>query len=178
MIFVEKAVFQNLSKTEVSFLYETLIKAYAETEVEIWGKNYKRLALNEFICLIKKEEVYIARIANNLVGSIHLFKISDTTYSFGLLNTDFNLKGRGIGKALVSKAEKVAVKNGGKLMEIEVLRPANFDTPFKVLLKNWYLKQGYQFSHFDTFINLKPDKPEKVKELITPAGFDCFSKQL
>ena len=178
MISIENANITTLNEFDLIRLYKLMIKAYAETEVEIWGEDYERLSYNEFVEIIKKEELYLARIENEIVGSVHVFKIDNNTFSFGLLNSDFTKKGLGIGGALVRKAEAVAINLGATRMDIEVLRPSDFDVPVKVLLANWYLKQGYTFTLFDTFINLKPDKVEKSNALKVPSGFDCYTKSL
>jgi len=178
MISIENANINVLSEADLTRLYRLMIKAYAETEVEIWGENYERLAYGEFIELIKKKELFLAKIDEEIVGSIHVFRTDNNTFSFGLLNSDFSKKGLGIGTALVEKAEEIAIGFGAKQMDIEVLRPADFEVPGKVMLANWYLKKGYSFTMYDTFINLKPDKVEKSNALKVPSGFDCYTKSL
>ena len=178
MISIENANIKTLNEFDLIRLYKLMIKAYAETELEIWGEDYERLSYNEFVEIIKKEELFIARMGNEIVGSIHVFRIDNDTFSFGLLNSDFDKKGLGIGSALVDKAEEIAIKNGVDKVNIEVLRPSDFEVPVKVMLTNWYLKKGYTFTMYDTFINLKPDKIEKSKALKVPSGFDCYTKSL
>lgn len=178
MITIENANIETLNQFDLTRLYELMIKAYAETEVEIWGEDYERLSYNEFVEIIKKEELYLARIDNEIVGSVHIFKIDNDTFSFGLLNSDFDKKGLGIGSALVDKAEELAIKSGAGKVNIEVLRPSDFEVPGKVMLANWYLIKGYTFTMYDTFLNLKPDKIEKSKALKVPSGFDCYTKSL
>lgn len=178
MILVEKARLESLSHLEIQQMYDLLIIAYAETEKEIWGENYIRISFDEYLSLIQKNEIYLARLEGELVGSVHLYSLNKSSFSFGLLNVNFTEKGKGIGLALINYIEKEVKKEGGNEMHIEILRPTGVELEFKVFLRKWYEKLGYQFTGFDTFINLKPDKVEKAKELIVPSGFECFFKQL
>lgn len=167
-----------MDKEVLNKAYEILIFAYAKTEVEIWGENYSRISRNEFEKLIQKEEVYFAFDNEKIAGCIHLNKISNDTYSFGLLAVDFNLKGKGVGSELIGFIEKIAQEKGGKRMLLEILKPAIEVLPTKKLLHEWYTRLGYTFNETMPFLALKQDKIEKAKELKVPAVFDCYSKNL
>lgn len=158
--------------------YEILIQAYAETETEIWGENYVRISLNEYRELIENEMVFTAFLENELVGTLFLSDNGNCVFSFGLLAVDFSKKGFGIGRALIKTAEQTAIKLGGEVMALEILKPRNQSVPFKEQLAKWYQRQGYEFVFSKSFIELKPTKIEKAKELITDAVFDCYEKKL
>lgn len=159
-------------------MYDILIHAYAETEVEVWGENYVRIGKDEFREIIGRGEFYGAFIAGRIVGSVRVYKKDNETYSFGLLSADFDLKGQGIGKALVDHIERFALDQGAKFMDLEILRPIAIEVPFKIVLKNWYSKLGYKYTHSGTFAELKPDNVEKADKLIQPCTFDCYRKVL
>lgn len=167
-----------LKEDEFNRMYSILIHAYAKTESEIWGPNYVRISEKEFADIIRRGEFYGAFIKGRLVGSVRLFKKDQQLFSFGLLSADFNLKGIGIGGALVDYIENIARKEGGLYMEIEILRAIGVDVPFKKALKAWYTRLGYKYIKSASFENLKPENAEKADKLIQPCVFDCYQKVL
>ena len=164
--------------SEIDSQYEILVNAYAQTEREIWGENYVRISKEEYQQLIEQEHVFTAFLNNEVVGTILLSQLSETIFSFGLLAVDFSNKGLGIGRKLVYHAEQEAMKLGATEMTLEILRPKNQFVQFKQQLAEWYERQGYVFTHSADFLELKPTKTEKAKQLITPAVFDCYRKEL
>lgn len=178
MIRVAKIQLEKLSDSSLNRMYDILIHAYAETEVEVWGENYVRIGKDEFREIIGRGEFYGAFIEGRIVGSVRVYKKDNETYSFGLLSADFDLKGQGIGKALVDHIERFALDQGAKFMDLEILRPIAIEVPFKIVLKNWYSKLGYKYTHSGTFAELKPDNVEKADKLIQPCTFDCYRKVL
>jgi len=178
MISIEHAKIEGLTDDDLQRTFALLIYAYAETEKEIWGEGYSRLDLDEFIDLIKKGQIYIARYDEEIVGSIQVYRTQQSAFAFSLLNADFSRKGLGIGKKLIQAAEKHAVEHGAKSMNIEILRPNNAELPSKTMLHKWYENLGYSYVKSMEFLEMKPDKVEKAKEFITPSRFDCYSKPL
>ena len=178
MIKLEPAIFDNLSEEEISRTHEILRYAYAITEIEIWGENYSRVSIDEFKELIRRQEIILARIENIIIGSIHTFKLNTDTFSFGLLSVDFEQKGNGIGRMLISAAEQRAIDSGASFMDLEILKSRDTEVPIKKVLHDWYLRLGYVYTDTFSFIERKPDKQEKAKSLIAPAVFDCYRKRL
>jgi len=178
MIIIELASQNKMSQDDINKAYSLLSIAYAETEKEIWGENYSRLRLDEFIDLIDAEEVFFAKIKDEIVGSIHTSRLDDESFGFGLLSADFDRKGLGIGRKLIKTAEIHAKSQGAKYMKIEILRPSNVELPQKKQLDEWYRRQGYEFINSMSFVDRKPDKAEKALKLITPTQFDCYQKVL
>ena len=178
MITLDPAIIDNLSEAEIKRTHEILRHAYAVTEIDIWGENYSRVSLVEFTDLIQSGEVILARIENEIVGSIHTFEISTDSFSFGLLSVDFAHKGKGIGRMLISATEKRAIESGATFMELEILKPRDTEVPIKKVLHDWYLRLGYVYTNTFSFLERKPDKFEKAKKLIAPAVFDCYRKKI
>lgn len=106
----KKYISDSLTETEIKNLYNLMINAYAQTESEIWSENYKRLSLEEYEQVLQNGDVYIALEDNLIVGSISVYHVTDDTFGFGLLNTDFDQLGKGIDSLLVSAAEEHARK--------------------------------------------------------------------
>jgi GNAT superfamily N-acetyltransferase len=177
-ISIQRTSLNTLSQSDLKQQYELLIHAYAETEKEIWGDNYVRVSLEEYKQDIENETVFTAKLDDEVVGTILLASIAEGTFSFSLLAVDFSKKGFGIGRLLIEKAEQTALEYGGKKMSIEILKPKNEAVPFKDQLGQWYQRLGYEFTGSKSFIELKPKKVEKAKELITDAVFDCYEKKL
>lgn len=178
MLFIEQTNLSVASSHKIQQQHCVLIHAYAVTETEIWGKNYVRISEEEYNDLIKNEHVYTASLNDEVVGTILLSRHNATTFSFGLLAVDFSKRGMGIGRKLVEHVEREALELGGKTMTLEILRPKHVVVPFKKQLAEWYERQGYQFTHSADFLELKPTKIEKAKQLVAPAVFDCYRKEL
>lgn len=176
MIRIETASFEQHSQTELSQLYNIVIKGYELTEKEIWGENYVRIFRPEYDALVRKGEVLLAKYNGNIAGGIHYYAISPTTYTFSLLASDFSLGGKGIGTALIKAVEDLAVQAGATHLKMEVLRVKGLDTDFKVRLHHFYESLGYHFTHAEDCICKIP--LEKYKKLKAPSNFDFYSKAL
>jgi dTDP-4-amino-4,6-dideoxy-D-galactose acyltransferase len=178
MIKVAFADIKTLSNDEVSNAFEIMRHAYRVTEAKIWGDMYSRIGRDEFVSFIKREEIILARIDGKIVGSIYTYRLRENVFSFGLLSADFDKKGLGIGRKLIVAAENHALKSGAEYMEIEILRAKNFDIPSKVMLHEWYLRQGYSFLESEDFVARKPKEAKKATRLLVPSVFDCYRKLL
>lgn len=178
MIKIEGASLSSLTNTELVRTHSLLVYAYAITEKEIWGENYSRLNLDEFKELIEANEIFIARLDEEIVGSIHVSRLDNESFNFGLLSVDFARKGLGIGRKLIETVENHAIEQNAKFMKIEVLRPSTIELPQKKVLDEWYRRQGYVFTESMSFVERKPDKAVKALALITPSQFDCYEKVL
>lgn len=168
----------ELSPLQKNQLYQLMIDAYALTEKEIWGENYSRIGKEEFDELVGSDAVLIAWMDGQIVGSIYYYPLTDNTYGFGLLNADFKLTGRGIGRELIAAAERYAKTAGAAKMKIEILRPRDLVVPFKERLKNWYSALGYKHTETIDFLTYKPHRSEKAKRMVNPSVFDIYVKEL
>jgi len=178
MLKTKRADLSKLRDDDVRRLYDLMLHAYAVTEIEIWGENYSRMSESEFQSIIERGELILAELDGEIVGSIHVYPLTENTYAFGLLSADFDKKGLGIGRALISAAESEAKEMGAEKMSLEILRPRDFDVPLKTVLRDWYIRLGYAFTETLLFEERKPDKAEKAKRLKVPTVFDCYEKAL
>ena len=177
MVQIQKAD-EGIDKIDFDRAYDIRIYAYAQTEAEIWGENYFRISKKDFWEILKSGELFLAYKDESVVGCVRLLRLTSETYSFGLLAVDFEIKGQGIGRNLVDFAEKEAVKLGGSVMNIEILKAKDIRVQSKIELHNWYTRLGYVFFETDSFVSLKPMEAEKAKKLINPSVFDRYRKQL
>lgn len=178
MIKIEQTNLTTISQCQLEQQYDALIRAYADTEIEIWGENYIRISFEEYKKVIEKELVFSALLNDEVVGTILLSNHGKGHFSFGLLAVDFKHKGLGIGRKLIEKAEQKARSLGGIKMTLEILKPKNQTLPFKKQLAEWYERLGYRYLFTKSFIELKPNRVEKARLLITPSVFDCYEKEL
>ncbi|MEX1001407.1 MAG: GNAT family N-acetyltransferase [Crocinitomicaceae bacterium] len=175
MLLIVSAHSFQLTENQFQRLYEIITVAYAETEKTLWGKGYVRLTEDELRQFIEQDEVYIALLKGKIVGGVRMFQLTDSIWSFSLLGADFEMKGLGIGRALIHHVEQETAQRNGKQIRIEVLRPENQTIASKEILKNWYQRQGYKIVKV---IPLQELYPEKEKLLKVPAVFDCYEKML
>jgi predicted N-acetyltransferase YhbS len=176
MIQIFSTADKKISTKEIKKLHEIMRIAYEVTEEEIWGKNYTRLFIEDFSQLIEKGNMHIAYLNNEIVGSVHVYRKDENTYSFGLLSVDFSVGGKGIGSALISRAEEIAIKNNATSIKIEILRVKGVDVPHKIRLADYYRRLGYTHVGSEDCACIIPES--KCKLLIAPSDFDFYSKKL
>ena len=85
------------------------------------------------------------------------------------------LRGAGIGDALVRWAEDTASERGATIMELKLLEPVEGTHDFKVMLAEWYARLWYER------VGGHPAEegwPEAADELAVPCRFAVFQKPL
>ena len=165
-----------LSDSEIKQVHTIMRVAYEKTEVEIWGENYIRLFIEDYTILLNEGHIYVAYLNDVIVGSVHVYRKDESSYTFSLLSTDFNYGGQGIGTALVQKAEQIARENGATEMKMEILRVKHCEVPHKIRLHDYYLRLGYSRTHAADCNCIIPDW--KYKLLKSPSDFDFYKKRL
>lgn len=175
MITIHSAKQKNLSTKEFKTLYDIIIKAYADTESEMWGENYVRVSEKLFNHFIEKDEILVAFLNNEVVGGLRYYEAEKDVFSFGLFGADFSKSGMGIGRALIERVEEEVLKKGAKKIKIEILRPQKFEIPIKVILADWYQRLGYKYSHS---IDFEIEYPDRAQGILAPCNFDYYLKEL
>lgn len=156
-------------------LFSIMREAYARSETEIWRENYLRMPQAEFDNLFDERKITAAGIEGTLVGSIYSYSLDNETSTFSLLSVRKGFEGRGIGRRLIETVEEKAQLAGAKYMNIEILRPRDFNVPMKDRLRTWYEGMGYIFTHDQNFQDRRPDR---AKDLKVPSVFDCYQKKI
>lgn len=167
---------KQLSPSQIKEAHNILRIGYEETEREIWGNDYDRLFIEDFTKLVKSGNVFVAYLNHVIVGSVHVYAKNSNTYTFSLLSVDLSMGGKGIGTALINRAEEEAIKYGANQIKIEILRVKNVDIPHKLRLHEYYQRLGYIYTGSDDCSCLIPDW--KCKLLIAPSDFDFYCKKL
>lgn len=163
------------SPSERSELFETMRDAYARTEIEIWGENYLRMPQSEYDSIIDDGKIMAAVLEGKIVGSIYSYNLDQETSTFSLLAVHRDFGGRGIGRKLIEVVEEKARLTGAKYMNIEILRPRDFNVPLKDRLRTWYEGMDYVYTHDQNFQDRRPDRAKYLK---VPSVFDCYQKKI
>jgi GNAT superfamily N-acetyltransferase len=175
MTIVRQAILEDLPlAVEITALVN---KIYLDAETDMYKQDSTRIAKEVVQAYIKDGSVGLAFIDEKLAGVIKVKKMKDkgATFNFGMFAVDYPYRGEGIGQLLVDYSEKYAVDNGGNFMQLEILRPINFDDADKGRLKKWYTKIGYHFQEGILFQDVYPQHFHKFK---TPVIFDVYVKEL
>jgi ribosomal protein S18 acetylase RimI-like enzyme len=121
-------------------LASLLRAAYAEHGAA--GLNFSAATTTEARVLrrIATRDVYVLHRANRLIGTITLRTKQDEHGPHGYVNSlavDPQLKGTGLGRLLLERAEQEAVKRGFSRMRLDTAKPATD-------LVGWYERRGYR----------------------------------
>lgn len=165
----------HFAPDERAELFEIMRDAYARTEIEIWGESYLRMPQKEYNNLIDQGKIIGAILEGKIIGSIYSRKINPHTSTFSLLAVHKDFGGQGIGSKLIEVVEERAQLEGSKFMNIEILRPRDFNIPLKDRLRSWYEGMNYTFTHHQNFQDRRPDRAKDIK---VPSVFDCYQKAL
>jgi len=165
----------RLTKEDLESLHTILESGYRIAESDLWVKPYARIAFGDFLNLVREDRILIAFYNKKIVGCIHYYQKTTKKFGFGLLAVDFDYKGLGIGRGLISQVERLASKKGAEIMELELLRPKGVNVPFKERLREWYERMGYVYTHSQNFAEIKPVKAQNLKR---PSDFDYYTKSI
>ncbi len=156
-------------------LSDMINDAYNDAESGMWKRKGTRTNPDEVKHLLRAQALILAEIDGTLVGSVNINLMSDGVGEFGMLVADLNHRGKGIGSALVDRAENWARDMACHTMRLEILTPRNWTHPSKEFLKNWYSRIGYKPQATEAFEILYP---ELVPELATECDFTVWHKSL
>ncbi|MAM59038.1 MAG: GNAT family N-acetyltransferase [Salinicola sp.] len=119
-------------------------EVYADAEAGMWIPSASRTDSEELSSLVRGGNLMLAESEGDLVGVVKLILLSQDVAEFGMLAADRNQRGKGIGSALVAHAEKWALQNGCRTMQLELLTPRGWENESKEFLKKWYSRIGYR----------------------------------
>lgn len=148
---------------------------YEIAEAGMWQPGTTRTDPHEVAGFAAAGTVRVARIDGCIVGCIRVVAIDETTAEFGMLATDPAVRGAGIGKLLVSDAEKNCIASGFRTMQLEVVRPRERPHESKEFLDRWYTRLGYVA---DGISSLDDRHPELVVALAVPCETVTYRKPL
>src|SRR5262245_10277434 len=165
----------DLGADNIKRLSDLVNEVYDDAESGMWKRKGTRTSPAEVEGLLRARALILAEIDGVLVGSVNVNRINDGVGEFGMLVADLNHRGKGIGFALVDRAEHWARDMACHTMRLELLTPRNWMHPSKEFLKRWYSRIGYKPQATESFEILHA---ELVPELATECDFTVWHKSL
>ena len=167
----------TVSEIEIKQLTALINSVYKTSEGEFWPTDgsYSRTNINEITDFISKGEMIVALLKDEIVGSVHVYPINETTLGFGMLTSSLRYRKMGIGNILLKAVECFAIENHYFTIQLELLKPIEFNHPEKEFLEKWYGKWGYK--HHETIPHEKLYFKQATM-LKFPCKFDIFQKLL
>jgi GNAT superfamily N-acetyltransferase len=132
-------------------------RVYAVAEQGLWKDGATRTAPAEVARLIAAEEMFAVEVDGRVAGGIRIHAVAEDRAEFGLLVADPELRGVGIGRALVEFAERRSRERGVPTMQLELLVPREWRHPSKELLRAWYGRRGYEVARVASFEESYPN---------------------
>ena len=149
--------------------------AYAVGEAGMWAPGAARVADHELQELVAAAEVVGAWRGSRVVGCVRVHPVGEKTWSFGMLATDPEAQGAGIGRSLVLEAEAVTRAAGARVIQLEMLVPTEHPLESKVALAQWYSRLGYRKVDVR---QLQDDYPGLVDKLVLRCEYQIWQKPL
>jgi GNAT superfamily N-acetyltransferase len=160
---------------KIKQLSDLINEVYDDAESGMWKRSGTRTNPGEVECLLSNQALILAEIDGRLVGAVNVNLMNDGIGEFGMLVADLHYRGKGIGSALVARAEHWARDMACHTMRLELLTPRHWTHPSKEFLKQWYSRIGYKPQATEPFEILHP---ELVPALATECDFTVWHKSL
>jgi GNAT superfamily N-acetyltransferase len=165
----------DLEASKIKQLATLINEVYDNAESGMWRCSGTRTNPSEVERLLRNQALILAEIDAMIVGAVNVNLMNNGIGEFGMLVADLNQHGKGIGSALVDRAERWARDMACHTMRLELLTPRNWTHPSKEFLKQWYSRIGYTPQTTEPFEILHP---ELVPGLATECDFTVWHKLL
>jgi GNAT superfamily N-acetyltransferase len=165
----------DFESDNVKRLSDLINEVYDDAESGMWKRRGTRTHPAEVERLLRADALILAEIDGVIVGSVNVNRMGDGVGEFGMLVADLRHRGRGIGSALVDRAERWARDMGCHTMRLELLTPRHWTHPSKEFLKVWYSRIGYAPRATEPLEMLHP---ELARDLATECDFTVWHKSL
>jgi len=165
----------DLEASKIKQLADLINAVYDDAESGMWRRLGTRTNPGEVERLLRNQALILAELDGMLVGAVKVNLLNNGIGEFGMLVANRNQRGKGIGSALVDRAEHWARGMACHTMRLEILTPRNWTHPSKEFLKQWYSRIGYTPQASEPFETLHP---ELVPELATECDFTVWHKSL
>ena len=167
----------TISENEIIHLTDLINAVYENSEGDFWPSDgsYTRTNVDEIADFISKNEMIVVTINDVIIGSVHIYPIDKSTLGFGMLTCSLEHRKMGVGNLLLKSVEQFAADHKFEKIQLELLKPENFNHPEKEFLEKWYLKWGYQFKETISHQKLYFKQATMLK---FPCKFDIFRKLL
>jgi GNAT superfamily N-acetyltransferase len=148
---------------------------YETAEEGLWRDGTTRTTAPELAELIGAREIVIAARGKQIAGAVRVHDVAPDTSEFGMLAAADNVRGTGVGRALVAFAERQSRRRGLRAIQLELLVPRTWSHPSKEFLKAWYGRRGYRRIRTVTVDDTHPDL---APLLATPCALEVHEKPL
>ena len=168
---------KTISEEEIHTVVDLINRVYLDSEKDFWPHNgdYERTNVSEIKTFIKENELIVAKLDNEIIGAVHMYKIDDTTGGYGMLVSAPEKRGLKIGKALMNAIEEWFLNENIQQIQIEILKPAEILHPEKEFIEAWYKRLGYQLISKTPYGELYPDNSHLLR---IPCTFYIYKKTL
>ncbi|HEU5133800.1 MAG TPA: GNAT family N-acetyltransferase [Steroidobacteraceae bacterium] len=175
MIETRFPVASDFEAGSVERLSRLVNEVYDVAESGLWKRKGTRTNAAEIERLLREGALILAELDGAIVGSVNVDLMDNGVGHFGMLVADPNYRGRGIGSALVARAEDWARGRGCRTMRLELLTPRHWTHPVKEFLKAWYTRLGYKPHATEPLEVLHADL---APELATECDYTVWRKPL
>jgi GNAT superfamily N-acetyltransferase len=150
-------------------------RVYATAESGLWVERAARTTTTEIAEMIATDQITLARVEGQIVGSIRIQQLDDGIGEFGMLVADPDHRGEGVGRELVRFAEELSRQRGLAIMQLELLVPRGWSHPTKEFLHAWYTRIGYRPVRTG---GIEESYPHLAPLLATTCDFVVYHKSL
>ena len=148
---------QNLDLVRV--LVFNINTNYSKTEKEFWGFGVERTSVEKFQKEILTNTVLVYFENDQPLGTV-VYKVKEGEAMFGMLSVNTDQHGKRIGSLLYKEMEKQLRELNISKLKLEILVPRSYESSYKNMILNWYLRIGY-----------------KIYERVETEGLDYFPYQ-
>ncbi|KAI1410216.1 hypothetical protein F5Y13DRAFT_167960 [Hypoxylon sp. FL1857] len=173
-------------------LTDIINAAYTETEAGIFKPGYLRTSANDVAEFLKAGSLAVASIpattsdatsnttsGRTPLGCISIKRLSKNRAELGLFAVAMSQRGSGLGRDLMTWAERWCSDNlggpGVAVVQLDLLVPTHFDHLFKKRLDVWYTRLGYKVVGRRDFAL---DYPNLAPQLAGPTEYRMYEKTL
>jgi GNAT superfamily N-acetyltransferase len=157
----------------VGEITDLINRVYATAEAGLWVDGAARTTTTETAEMIAADQIALARVDGQIVGSIRIQQLDDGVGEFGMLVADPAHRSKGVGSELIRFAEELSRRRGLTVMQLELLVPRGWSHPTKEYLHAWYTRIGYRPVRTG---GVEEMYPHLAPLLATPCDFVVYHK--
>ena len=156
-------------------LTDLVNEVYATTEQGLWLPGTTRTDVDEMTEFTRAEEIVVARLGDDIVGSIRVRRLDADTAETGMLVAHPGRRNLGVGRRLRRHVTAMLRDEGIKTLQIELLVPRDWTPASKAFMARWNERSGYVVVRKGAFDDMYP---ELAPRLATPCDFIVYEKTL
>jgi GNAT superfamily N-acetyltransferase len=159
----------------VAEMTDLINRVYTTAEAGLWVDGAARTTTTEIAEMIAADQIALARVDGQIVGSIRIQQLDHGVGEFGMLVADPAHRSKGVGSEPIRFAEELSRRRGLTVMQFELLVPRGWSHPTKEYLHAWYTRIGYRPVRTG---GVEEMYPHLAPLLATPCDFVVYHKPL